>query len=148
MQSPQRTIDDEHTGNSVIKLAKSEVLKTVAYALLRQAYGISAKQMPDVRQGINFYEEVRRFEISLIKQALLRTNGRQSAAARLLNLNATTLHYKMNLYGIDPPSAGGVGESPEGGFAHTGRGRRLRGATQHSNGWDEKDGTISQSGDV
>lgn len=143
MQSPQRTHGDEQTGNAVIKLAKNEVLKTVAYALLRQAYGIPAQQTPDVRQGINFYEEVRRFEINLIKQALLRTHGRQSAAARLLNLNATTLHFKLNLYDIDLPSVSGVGELPEGVSAHTGHGRRLRGATHHSNEWDEKDGTIS-----
>ncbi len=94
----------------MIKLAKSQVLKTVAYALLRQAYGIDAQRKPDVRQGINFYDEVRRFEVNLIKQALLYTNGRQKAAARLLNLNPTTLHSKMNLYGIEPPFVGDVSE--------------------------------------
>ncbi|MBC7929495.1 MAG: hypothetical protein H7Z38_02910 [Rubrivivax sp.] len=119
---------DEHTGSAIIKLAKSEVLKTVAYALLRQAYGLAAQQTPDVRQGINFYDEVRRFEINLIRQALLYTSGKQTAAARLLNLNATTLHSKMNLYGIESPFAGGIGEPLRDISAHPERAR----AGQHA----------------
>ncbi len=123
MQNQQRTSGDERANNIIINLAKSEVLKTVAYALLRQAHGLAAQRKPDVRQGINFYDEVRRFEINLIKQALLYTNGRQKAAARLLKLNATTLHSKMNLYGIESPSVSDAGDSSRGISTHTARGR-------------------------
>jgi len=48
--------------------------------------------------GIRFYEEVERFEIALIKAALKRTNGHQVRAARLLNLNPTTLNAKIRQY--------------------------------------------------
>jgi transcriptional regulator with GAF, ATPase, and Fis domain len=48
--------------------------------------------------GICFYEEVERFEIALIKAALQRTNGHQVRAARLLNLNPTTLNAKIRQY--------------------------------------------------
>jgi len=49
----------------------------------------------DIARGVNFYEEVRRFEIDLIRRALDQTGGHQSRAARLLGLNATTLNSKI-----------------------------------------------------
>src|SRR6266496_1084455 len=101
MQNLQRTFSDDGANNSKIELAKSEVLKTVAYTLLRQVYGVTEPQKLDVQRGVNFYDEVRRFEVSLIKQALFYTNGKQKAAASLLKLNATTLHSKIKFYGID-----------------------------------------------
>ena len=53
---------------------------------------------PDAPAQMSFYEEVRQFEIKLITQALSRTQGKQSAAARLLGLKATTLNSKMKQY--------------------------------------------------
>jgi DNA-binding NtrC family response regulator len=47
---------------------------------------------------INFYEEVARFEIALIKTALYRAHGHQVNAARLLNLNSSTLNAKIKQY--------------------------------------------------
>lgn len=103
MQDVQ-TLHDEDANNSKIESVKTEVLKTVAYTLLRQVYGVTEPQKPDIKEGINFYDEVRRFEVNLIKQALFHTNGKQSAAASLLNLNATTLHSKIRFYGIEMPT--------------------------------------------
>jgi transcriptional regulator with GAF, ATPase, and Fis domain len=54
----------------------------------------------DVSRGVNFYDEVRRFEIDLIRRALDQTNGHQSRAARLLGMNATTLNSKIKTYNI------------------------------------------------
>lgn len=64
---------------------------------------------PDVTQGIDFYDEVRDFEISLIRQALRETHGNQVRAAVLLNLNPTTLNAKIKQYSIDSrvPSCSG-----------------------------------------
>jgi len=56
----------------------------------------------DLSRGVNFYDEVRRFEIDLIRRALVQTNGHQSRAARLLGMNATTLNSKIKTYNIDP----------------------------------------------
>jgi hypothetical protein len=50
---------------------------------------------------IDFYKEVERYEIDLIKKALTHTGGIQRRAARLLNLKATTLNAKLKNYGID-----------------------------------------------
>lgn len=54
----------------------------------------------DVGRGIDFYDEVRRFEIDLIRRALEQTGGHQSRAARLLGMNATTLNSKIKTYNI------------------------------------------------
>lgn len=56
----------------------------------------------DISRGVNFYEEVKRFEIDLIQRALDQTGGHQSRAARLLGLNATTLNSKIKTYNILP----------------------------------------------
>ena|GEM_PF-835284 len=101
MQKLERTFPDHAAGNGTIESAKREILKTVAYTLLRQVYGVTEPQKVDVREGVDFYDEVRRFEISLIQQALFYSNGKQTAAASLLNLNVTTLHSKIKFYEIE-----------------------------------------------
>lgn len=102
MQNLERNFsDDTSSGRATIETAKREILKTVAYTLLRQVYGVTEPQEVDVSQGVDFYDEVRRFEVSLIQQALFYTSGKQTAAAALLNLNVTTLHSKIKFYGIE-----------------------------------------------
>jgi len=54
----------------------------------------------DVGRGVDFYDEVRRFEVDLIRRALEQTGGHQSRAARLLGMNATTLNSKIKTYNI------------------------------------------------
>jgi transcriptional regulator with GAF, ATPase, and Fis domain len=56
----------------------------------------------DIARGVNFYDEVKKFEIDLIRRALDQTGGHQSRAARLLGLNATTLNSKIKTYNIFP----------------------------------------------
>jgi transcriptional regulator with GAF, ATPase, and Fis domain len=55
----------------------------------------------DISRGVNFYDEVKKFEIDLIRRALDQTGGHQSRAARLLGLNATTLNSKIKTYNLD-----------------------------------------------
>jgi DNA-binding protein Fis len=110
MQQLQRTIADDVAAE--MNEAKSEVIKTLAYTLLREVYGVDEPRNLDVTKGINFYDEVRRFEIGLITQALVYTKGKQSAAASLLNLNATTLHAKIKFYGIEVPAIRAAGYLP------------------------------------
>src|ERR687887_408344 len=52
----------------------------------------------DMSHGVNFYDEVRRFEIDLIRRALDQTGGHQSRAARPLGMNPTTLNSKIKTY--------------------------------------------------
>ena len=56
--------------------------------------------LPPLNETFDFYDEVRRFEISLIRKALKMTRGSQVRAAELLKLNATTLNTKIKNYRI------------------------------------------------
>ena len=51
-------------------------------------------------EGIDLFQELKRFEINLITLALKQTRGHQARAARLLKINPTTLNSKIKLYGI------------------------------------------------
>ncbi len=70
----------------------------LAFEMIRQTEGTSADI--DIARGVNFYDEVKKFEIDLIRRALDQTGGHQSRAARLLGLNATTLNSKIKTYNI------------------------------------------------
>ena len=51
-------------------------------------------------EGIDFYQEIERYEIDLIRSALEHCGGNQTHAARLLQMKSTTLNAKMKHYGI------------------------------------------------
>jgi DNA-binding NtrC family response regulator len=58
-------------------------------------------QTLNLSEGIDFYEEVQRFETGLIRLALDQTHGHQARAAKLLRIKPTTLNSKIKLYGIE-----------------------------------------------
>lgn len=72
----------------------------LAHVLNSEGEGISDDI--DISRGVNFYDEVRKFEVDLIRRALDQTAGHQSRAARLLGLNATTLNSKIKSYNLFP----------------------------------------------
>jgi DNA-binding NtrC family response regulator len=72
----------------------------LALEMMQKAEGTSAGI--DIGRGVNFYDEVKRFEVDLIRRALDQTGGHQSRAARLLGLNATTLNSKIKSYNLLP----------------------------------------------
>jgi transcriptional regulator with GAF, ATPase, and Fis domain len=76
-------------------------LRELTFKLLRKVESISEPQALDVEKGVDFYDEVSRFEIDLIKRALIQTGGHQRRAARLLNLKVTTLNSKIKHYNIN-----------------------------------------------
>lgn len=59
-----------------------------------------SKQVDFEKDGIDFYEEVERYEIELIKNALQQSGGNQTQAAKLLRMKSTTLNAKMKHYGL------------------------------------------------
>ncbi len=63
---------------------------------------ILTTSLPD--SGLDFNAVVERFENTLILQALQRTKGNKKAAARLLNLNRTTLVEKIKKKGLERQS--------------------------------------------
>ena len=58
-------------------------------------------KLPSGKEKIDFYREVRNFEIYLIKRALRRTAGSQVQASNLLRLDSTTLNKKIKSYQIN-----------------------------------------------
>jgi DNA-binding NtrC family response regulator len=62
--------------------------------------GLPVESLSD-ESGIDFYQEVRRFEIFMITKALKRTDGSQTRAAVFLRMNLTTLNTKIKAYQID-----------------------------------------------
>ena len=70
-----------------------------ARMLAHEGFGLA--EGVDLSRGLSFYDEVRRFEVDLIRRALEQTGGHQSRAARLLGMNPTTLNSKIKTYNIN-----------------------------------------------
>jgi DNA-binding NtrC family response regulator len=68
---------------------------------------MTAVQGPDSFRAIDLREELHRYEVSLVGNALEHTEWDRGEAARLLNLPIRTLRRKIQLLGLDPGSAGG-----------------------------------------
>lgn len=79
----------------------TNTLEQIALKLLKEAQSLNEVPRLDIRTGIDFYEEVKRFEIDLIQRALICTSGSQVHAARLLKMKVTTLNSKIKHYDID-----------------------------------------------
>jgi DNA-binding protein Fis len=75
-------------------------LKAVVLQLLCDLQRVEEVNTLSIESGFDFYEEVSRFEIDLIKRALVQTGGNQVRAARLLKLNVTTLNSKIKRHNI------------------------------------------------
>lgn len=73
-----------------------------ALASLESSEEVGEMTWLDVRNGIDFYEEVRRFEASLIAEALNVVSGSRARAAHLLRLKPSTLYSKIKAYGLNP----------------------------------------------
>ena len=95
--------DESQNGNEELADAPNSLtnLKELTVRLLREVQCISEVRPVNFENGLDFYDEVSRFEIDLIKRALLLTAGHQARAAKMLNLRATTLNSKIKHYGIN-----------------------------------------------
>lgn len=89
-------------GDGKLATARTNItaLKELTLRLLREVQSITEVRTLSLEGGVDFYGEVSRFEIDLIKRALLQTAGHQGRAARLLNLKVTTLNSKIKHYNI------------------------------------------------
>ena len=95
----ERAVVIAPTDDITVECLRPEVRNPeMAREMMRDSEGFSSDI--DISRGVNFYDEVRKFEIDLIRRALEQTGGHQSRAARLLGLNATTLNSKIKTYNI------------------------------------------------
>ena len=84
-------------------MRKIGALRSVAASLSQAIEELEDFQMAPLTEQFDFYDEVRRFEILLIRKALRTTRGSQVAAAKLLKLRPTTLNAKIKNYQIFVP---------------------------------------------
>ena len=80
--------------------AKLKTIRELTLTLLQEVESLKGGSSFDGNATVNFADEVRRFEIELIRWALLRTGGHQRRAARLLSMKVTTLNAKIKRYGM------------------------------------------------
>jgi len=100
-QKRQRERQLNHvTHSSAVVNIKLDALKKLAQALLVEVSSLEQNKGEVGRVNLDLSEEVREFEADLIRCALVKTDGHQAQAARLLNIKPTTLHEKMKRYGI------------------------------------------------
>jgi DNA-binding NtrC family response regulator len=92
---------NDNEEKSASTLGTTKTLKQLALKLLLEAQALNEVTTLDVRSGIDFYEEVKRFEVDLIERALSFTQGNQVRAARLLKMKVTTLNTKIKHYNIN-----------------------------------------------
>ena len=81
---------------------KLEALKVLANTILFEVASLEQDREIASHTRVDLSGEVQRFEIDLIRCALMRTGGRQRRAAALLGIKPTTLHAKMRRYGMIP----------------------------------------------
>lgn len=73
-------------------------LREAALTVLKELDSLTNQSEPERKLGLQ--EEVQRYEIELIRNALQRTRGNQRRAAKLLGVKVTTLNCKIKRYGI------------------------------------------------
>jgi DNA-binding NtrC family response regulator len=108
MSSPVRRITDKlnrdhpeaRRGRPNNTHEKVRSLKLMVMKLQAELDKLGEVTLPDIASGIDFYDEVAHFESGLIKRAMILMRGNQLKAAKLLNLNATTLNAKVKYYRI------------------------------------------------
>lgn len=107
--------DDDGGAEEGASKSKTKQLKNLALSLLMEVQALSEVPTLDIKNGIDFYQEVSRFEVDLIQRALAHTGGNQVRAARLLNMKVTTLNSKIKHYNISVDVlVGGYSFEPQG----------------------------------
>lgn len=102
-----QTIENSETDSELENHVQQLILlaKTLASeidALQTELSWDRGRQIDFASDSIDFYDEVERYEIELIKSALAKCGGNQSRAARMLHLKSTTLNAKLKHYGLNP----------------------------------------------
>ncbi len=97
--SPESALGDDPILNLKLNLIKMKV-NSLLEELRTFESTTAQKREIDLVKGIDFYDEIKRFETELIVNALRCTSGHQSKAARILNVKLSTLNSKIKHYNI------------------------------------------------
>ena len=83
-----------------LRLQTSDLISEVESLVSLGSRSTYPREPIETESSLEFYEEVKRFEIALIKSALHRTGGNQVRAAAFLNLDSSTLNAKIRQHNI------------------------------------------------
>jgi transcriptional regulator with PAS, ATPase and Fis domain len=89
------------TGESNLN-QKINTLRETVLQLLVEVESLAVTARTGLRPNTRLDEEVRQFEMNLIRSALGRTGGSQTRAAKLLGLKLSTLNAKIKRYQMIP----------------------------------------------
>jgi DNA-binding NtrC family response regulator len=96
----QTTDDNDILRDQKERLISAALSLRLAIEMLASA-DLLAEYRPNVSQGVDFYEEVTRFEVRLIEDAMRQCKGNQKQASALLRIRHTTLNSMLKRYKID-----------------------------------------------
>jgi len=85
---------------SELALHNLNSIREAALTLLREVESLRKTHQAETNPSLALHEEVQRYEMELIRQALHRTRGNQRRAAKLLGVKVTTLNCKIKRFGI------------------------------------------------
>jgi DNA-binding NtrC family response regulator len=100
MPETEAPSDDAPPRPSELALHNLNSVREAALTLLREVESLRRSHQTDTDVKLGLHEEVQRYEIELIRQALQRTRGNQRRAAQLLGVKVTTLNCKIKRFGI------------------------------------------------
>jgi DNA-binding NtrC family response regulator len=80
--------------------SRLDELRAIAHSLLTELESLGRLATPEPEGKLNLDEEVKRYEIALIRVALDKADGSQTRAARMLGVKVTTLNTKIKRYQI------------------------------------------------
>src|SRR5882724_4095757 len=92
----------DRNGPSIVSPLNIDALKQLADILTKTADVLDQQQGVRARSTLDLADEVREFEIGLIRCALIRSGWNRSNAARALNIKPSTLHDKIKRYRLQP----------------------------------------------
>ena len=75
-------------------------LRAMARSLLTELESLGQPDAPEPDGKLNLDDELKRYEIGLIRAALDKADGSQTRAARMLGVKVTTLNTKIKRYQI------------------------------------------------
>jgi transcriptional regulator with GAF, ATPase, and Fis domain len=107
-EEPEALAQPEENNESSSWKSNLDSLKELVLQLLCDLQRVEEINALNIESGFDFYDAVSRFEIDLIKRALVQTGGNQVRAARLLKLNVTTLNSKIKRHDISLTSFSNV----------------------------------------
>ena len=81
-------------------------LREAALTVLREVDSLTSRET-NGNHKFGLQEEVQRYEVELIRDALHKTRGNQRQAAKLLGVKVTTLNCKIKRYGINTAEPNG-----------------------------------------